>query len=247
MKRGLAIAGILILLVVGAAVWWLLGSLDSLVKGVIESAGSDALGVPVHVSRVHVALQDGRATIKGLRIANPPGFSSKPLFSLDRITLALDIASLGKSPLVIREIAASAPAVRLEVNGAGRTNLQQLQKGMPSSKKVAKATKPVPSKGSKEPTTRLRIDSIVVAAGRIEGDASALGQGAVDAVLPTLRLARLEGTPDEIAQQVARVLVTRIVRAEAQAGVKRVLEKKLGKQTAGAVEGLLHKLSGGQR
>lgn len=247
MKRALATAGILAVLVIGVAVWWLLGSLDSLVKSVIESTGSDALGVPVHVSRVHVALQEGRASIHGLRIENPPGFSPNPLFSVDSITVALDIASLGRSPIVIRDIAASAPAVRLEVDAAGRVNVQQLQKGMPAAKTAGKAQAPAAPAGSTKPAIRLRIDSLVVAQGRIAGDASALGQGKVDAVLPTLSFARLEGSPPEIAQQITRVLVKRIAGAVARAGVRRGLEKKLGKEGAGAVEGLLDKLSGSRK
>ena len=84
---------VLILAAVGAGVY-LLQNLDGIVKEVIEKVGSDVTGTNVRVDEVKIDLQGGAATLTGLTIANPAGFSEGNLFSMEAIRVIIDVASM---------------------------------------------------------------------------------------------------------------------------------------------------------
>ena len=69
------IAGAGLLFLAAVAVYLLLSNLDSLVERGIEKFGSEAAGTKVSVDRVAIDLRQGRGSILGLTVANPPGFS----------------------------------------------------------------------------------------------------------------------------------------------------------------------------
>ena len=63
------------LIVVGVIVIYLLvGNLDKILKGAIEGAGSELLGVPVTVASVELDLKSGAGQITGISVANPAGY-----------------------------------------------------------------------------------------------------------------------------------------------------------------------------
>ena len=61
----------IIVLAIGGAAYYLLGDLNSIVKGQIESHGTGALKTSVTVSEVNIKLLDGMGEIKGFSVANP--------------------------------------------------------------------------------------------------------------------------------------------------------------------------------
>jgi len=92
-RIALLVAGLVILFAI-AAFWLLVENLDGLVRHAIESSASAATGTPVHVGDVAISLKEGRGSITGLTIANPPGFSGKPLLTVETIDIRLDPAAL---------------------------------------------------------------------------------------------------------------------------------------------------------
>ena len=85
---GLAVIAI----VLGALLWWLGANLDGIVKKAIEDVGADVTQTSVDVSGVGIKLLDGKATISGLSVANPPGFSNPNIFTLgNSISGAIDL------------------------------------------------------------------------------------------------------------------------------------------------------------
>ena len=73
MKTLLIIVAILTILI-GVVVFYISANLDSIVQGVIEKVGSEALGVDVTVGSVELHLKEGRGTIRDFEITNPPGY-----------------------------------------------------------------------------------------------------------------------------------------------------------------------------
>ncbi|HDL64480.1 MAG TPA: hypothetical protein ENH12_03735, partial [Proteobacteria bacterium] len=61
----------------------LLGSLDKIVKGVIEESGSELMGVPVTVADININVFGGAAQITGLKIPNPAGYTTEDAFKMD--------------------------------------------------------------------------------------------------------------------------------------------------------------------
>ena len=93
---GKVVAGIvvvIILAVAGAGVY-LMQNIDGIVKDLVEQVGTETTGTEVRVADVSINLGEGSATLSGLTVANPPGFSAEPLFSLGSIKVAIDTASL---------------------------------------------------------------------------------------------------------------------------------------------------------
>ena len=68
---------LLILLLISAGAYFVLGNINSIVKNQIEKQGSGALQTQVQVSDVNIQLLDGLGEINGFSIANPEGFSRR--------------------------------------------------------------------------------------------------------------------------------------------------------------------------
>jgi len=119
---------VMALLAIGGA-WWLLYSLDGLVKQAIERWGPEITGVPVKVASVRIEVAEGRGIIRGLVVGNPKGFQAPHALKLSEMRLALDPASVTKDVVVIRELQIVAPEVVYE-RGQGSDNMTVIQKNV---------------------------------------------------------------------------------------------------------------------
>ena len=73
---------LLVVIAIGASVFYVINNLDSLVKNAVEKYGSEATQTAVRVESVKITLKEGSSVIKGLSVANPAGFEAKYAFSL---------------------------------------------------------------------------------------------------------------------------------------------------------------------
>lgn len=119
---------VIALLAIGGT-WWLLHSLDGLVKQAIERWGPEITGVPVKVASVRIEVAEGRGTIRGLVVGNPKGFQAPHALRLAEMRLALDPASVTKDVVVIRELQIVAPELVYE-RGQGSDNMTVIQKNV---------------------------------------------------------------------------------------------------------------------
>ena len=101
---GLAVAGIVIVFIF----------LDTIVGKGIEAGCTKALGVETSVGLVRVGLLTGTFSIRGLRIANPPGFETDYFFSLDRLHFDVLPESLREETIVVRLLELDGVDVSLE-------------------------------------------------------------------------------------------------------------------------------------
>lgn len=206
-------------LAIGATVFFGLFGLNGFLKGAIEDHGSDATATSVQVSKVDVALTEGRGSIKGLSIASPDGFKAREAFALGDITVDIDVSSVRKDPVVIDLIRIAAPVVNAEFNKSGESNIDRIRKSVQSF--VPASSSDAGSDGDKD-AKRIRIKSFVFEKGRIELDASELGVEKRSVDLPELRLSDIGGangaTPDQLAKEilsaVSKNVVSQIARSE---------------------------------
>jgi hypothetical protein len=111
--------GVLILLVaVVAAVAF---SIDRILSEGIERGGSYALGVPTHVGFVRLRLLDGSFRLRGLRVANPPGFDEPHFLRLDSAGMDVDLGTVRQDVVVVPLFALEGIHVALEREGS-KTN-----------------------------------------------------------------------------------------------------------------------------
>jgi uncharacterized protein involved in outer membrane biogenesis len=117
----LRLALALLALVMGTAV-----ASGPLIAWSVAHAGRSAVGVPVGVAAAWPTWPLG-VSLRGLVVANPPGFRSEPALSIGRIGVRVTPHGLSADPLVVEEVTLSNPLLRVDVEN-GRTNLQALQR-----------------------------------------------------------------------------------------------------------------------
>ncbi len=235
MRKGrvfLIIAAVLVL-AAGGAIFYVLTSINFIVKDAIEKYGSLATKTPVRVSSVDIQLSSGGASITGVTVANPAGFTARNIFSLGNISTRIDTKSITKSPIIVDDIRVTGPEVFYEMNSSGKSNLDALTKNLQGPEK-----KPPEKKGKKE--VRLSVRKLVIEKGRVEARVAALGEKQIMLELPRLELANIGGnsgaTPDEIASTVALALAEQTAKAVARTQGEKYLKK--------GAEGLLKRYLG---
>jgi hypothetical protein len=184
MRKLLIGAGVLVTVVIGAAVF-LMSSLDTIVKKVIEDVGSQVTGVKVSVGAVKISLSEGKGSISGLSVANPPGFSSDPAIRLGEIALALDTSSLNKNPIVVKDITVTSPFVAYEM-ASGGSNIDAIQKNVKAFAAKQGGAKAEPAKKSSkdDEEKKLVIERLAITGGQVK-----LAAGGIPGAEGTAKLA----------------------------------------------------------
>jgi len=249
MKKFLIGGGILLAVIV-AALFYVWTNLDNIVKAAIQTYGSQATKTAVRVEGVKLDLKEGMATIKGLTVANPKGFTDPNIFSLGMISTKIDTSSLNKNPIVIDEIDIKDPAVVYEINKSGVSNVDVLKKnlGVGSSKSSSS------SSGGKQ--LKMIIRKIVIDGSSAKVRIAALNKEQ-SVTLPRIVMTDVGkksggATAAEVAQQLSNRMLANVQGAVAKIGVdkylgksadtiKQQMQKSLGGSTGGALKGLLGK------
>ena len=235
MKQKLIIAVIAVLIVITGLFLYLYNNVDSIVKNGIERYGTDVCGTKVSVGSVDISLKSGRGTIRGLRVANPDGYSHDSVVELGDAIVAIDIGSINRDPIVITEIRVKSPLVSAEVDeklatniGKIRGHVQQYQAraAMPAGKQDAGFEK------------RIAIRSFVIELGTLKADATRVGREKGQWEMPPIELSNLGGErgvrPEAMAKVISVALFTRAeqvaaehVKAAAVQQIKNEAQKKL--------------------
>ncbi len=241
MKKGIGIAALLVVLAAAGVVYYVVTNLDSLVEGAIEKYGSQVLGTRVRVGSVRIDLGEQRGTIRGLRVANPSGFSSGDAFRLGEITVQIDAGSVTGSPIVVPQVVVVGPEVSYEMNETGTSNIDAIlahTKSFGDGGSEASAG----TGGEGEPP-RIAIGRFVFEKGVMSSDFTPVGGEEITADLPPVRLSNIGGsrgaTPGEIGQRVATAFLGSVTVAVARSQAEAMVEKKLGGAAGEAAKGLL--------
>ena len=241
MKKVFIIIAVIVVLVVVALVL-LFSNLNSLVAGSIEKHGSEVTQTSVSVSGVDISIREGRGTIKGLTVESPEGFGARAAFSLEDITVDIDINSLREEPIVIDEIRIQAPIVSAEITKTGASNIDELRKNVQAYSSGPKGE----SDESSEQAKRIRIKQFVFEKGIIEVDPSALGLEERTIPLPEIRLNDVGGAngapPDEIAKIILAAVARNVASEIANSELQGLIKDKLGGSIKDKAKGLLDKL-----
>jgi hypothetical protein len=241
---------VVVLAVGGFAVYYLIISLDEMIRTAMEDYGSEIMGTSVTVSSVSIQLREGKGTVRGLRVANPDGFAPGDSVSFGQIGLDLDEGSLtSRDPIAITLVDIAEPAVSLVTDAEGQTNLQALQANIA---RYSGGGGGGAAADSEESPTRLTIRKFVFEGGVLAADLTAVGGERVEAKLPPLRLSNVGGskggTPGEIGAAVANAFVKNCLKAVARSQIDdqlgRLLDEKLGGEASQATKDALKGLFG---
>jgi uncharacterized protein involved in outer membrane biogenesis len=249
---------------IGAAVivvglLFVVARLDDVVQGLIERRVAALTGTPVQVEEVEIALAEGRATVRGLTVANPPGFKAPNALTLGEVQVELDLRSLLADPLVIDEIRIVDPHVFYEVNAEGTANIDAIRRTVEAQrhKPPAPAASPDESVDAPTPTARparrarrarddsgrrLVIHLLDLGEGQVTIDAAAAGGKTRTETLPAFELTAIGvkqggATPAEV----GRIVLVAVARDVGVAVAADQLEKAIGKQLGGLLGDVIKK------
>lgn len=246
MKKALLAVLILGVLAVGGGLVYVWKNLDALVERGVEHFGSEATQTKVELDSAEISLQTGEGRLNGLTVGNPSGFESDQAFTMDRILVSVDPATVRSDPVVIREVHVVAPKITYELDKSVRANLRVLQDNVNAyAARFARGGEAAPSS---ESGTRIRIDRI-----RVEG-------GTIALVAPVKGTLRTEKLPDfevrdlgmgggETAEAVTAKVLDVILQKSIEAAMRSGLESKVDELLEGAMDkvgGALGGLLGGK-
>ncbi len=123
------LSAIIVAIVIGAVL--LLSNLDAVVKGIIETAGSEATGTTVTVDTVDISLQEGSAAIGGLRISNPAGYGAGQALEIGLAAISLNLEQTASELVVIESILIDGARLSYEQQGS-TSNLQAILNNLDS-------------------------------------------------------------------------------------------------------------------
>ena len=152
----IALAGLLLL--------WLLAwlALPPLLKSLVETQASQALGRPVTLERVSVRPWAMDLAIERLRIGAAPGApSAEPLLEVARLRADLDAASLWRLAPVVSALEIEAPALRLTRTAEGRYDIDDL---------IARLAAPSPAPQPEHGPARFALHNLRLSGGSVHFD-----------------------------------------------------------------------------
>ncbi len=137
MKKVLGIFLLLIILVIGGALFYI----DSILKTAVEKGGTLALGTPTSVNSVSLGILSGKLDMGGLKVSNPEGYDTSHFLLLKDFNVAVNLNSLMKDRVQVPHIILDGLNINLEKKSKSKsTNVQQILdhfKTLGSGKKVA--------------------------------------------------------------------------------------------------------------
>lgn len=209
MKKTIFVIIILLLIAIGGTVFYVLNNLDAIVEAAIERFGSDAVKTSVQVEEVEIKLTEGAATINGLSIANPDGFSLPLAFSLGEITVDINLDKTQQELIAIDAINIAAAKVFYEINAErnGSLNILKDNLGMGAGASTDTSVDAKPSKDSAAAPIRLNISRFEFKDASLHAKVVPLKDKTYDLKLPALVLTDLNGTPEQISRQVLNKLI----------------------------------------
>jgi hypothetical protein len=209
MKRWILIGGGLIVLIAIVVLYFVFSSLDSLIIAAVEKFGSQITQTEVRLKEAKVSVTSGEGVLRGLSMGNPKGFKTENALRLGEISLKLDVGTVTKDPVVIREIAISAPQVTYEL-GPNGSNIDAIKrninayvgKGKDKPKENGTA-----KNGEKKEGRKLVIEHLYIRNGKISIGSTLMQGKTLSAPLPDIHLTDIGkkkggATAGEVAEKV---------------------------------------------
>jgi hypothetical protein len=227
-KKILIGLGVLVVLII-VLVMLVLGNLNAIVKGVIEKVGTGVTGVPVTVGAVDIKLAEGSAAITQLSVANPEGFSAKPMLDFGELSVKLNVGDK-----IINQVKIASPHILFEQKGK-TSNFQTLQDNMAGDKpKEEKPADEKPTPSEKGEPTILQIDLIEITDAQV-AVISDYFEGTKNLTIPSITFKDLKGTGEEVGKQVLGQLTAQIIEEVTNQVIQKQVEKAVGEELGGVL------------
>lgn len=245
---------IVLVVLIGAGLWFGWSQLGNLVKFGIEQGTPPVVKTSVSVEKVKLSPFSGSGVIEGFQIGNPQGFTGPYAVRIGRTEVAVDTNSVNGDKVVIQHIRITDPEINLEA-GLGGTNLKHIadnamsfvsQQTAPAGNAAPTAAAP-PADSKPKKSVKLQVNELLITGAKLSASAAGVVPGADARItLPEIRLSNLGTgaagiTPAELTALVLRQLNTEAVKASASGALKNMLQGGTEKIKAGGLKGLFGK------
>ena len=220
-KLAILIAGLAVIAV--GFVIWASFNLNDIVKSAIESNGSALTESIVQVEAVNIEAEQARASIMGLTIGNPPGYSDAIALSFDSIDAALNRDQFTMDLVVVEALEIRNPVVFYEL-GLGGNNMDALLEAVNRNSGSNASSRAETDYGPKFIIRKLTI-------GKGEITAFAAGQEA-SSDLPAVVLRDIGGAEGVSSSEIGRIIISELT------------SNTLNAVTRGAIDDLLNGVDG---
>jgi hypothetical protein len=208
MKKTVFAIIIIVVIAIAAAIYYVFSNLDAIVKAAIENYGSDAVKTSVRAEDVAIRLAEGAATINGLTIANPDGFTTPLAFSLGEITVDINLEKTDQAKIAVDAINIIAPEVFYEINSERKGSLNVLKDNLGIGAGGAGDASADNRTGADDSTpVMLDIARFEFRDASLHAVVAPLNNKSYELKLPALVLKDLQGTPEQISRQLLDRLI----------------------------------------
>ena len=245
---------IVLVVLIGAALWFGWSQLGNLVKFGIEKGTPPVVQTSVTVQQVKLSPFSGVGVIEGFEIGNPKGFTGPYAVRIGRAEVALDTKSVSAEKIVIQHIHINDPEINLEA-GLGGTNLKHIAD---NAKSFASQQTSHTGKGAASPAApaadgklakpiKLQVNELLITGAKLSASVAGVVPGAeAKLTLPEIRLTNLGSagagiSPAELTALVLSHISTEAAKASASGSLKNLLQGGEAKLNTGGLKGLLGK------
>ncbi|MGD9763513.1 MAG: hypothetical protein AB7V27_07360 [Candidatus Binatia bacterium] len=257
-----------VLLIGAAAAFTVRQRLDEALRRGIEERGSALTQTAVRVDSVSVSLLGGTAAVRGLSVANPPGYSAASALTIEEAMLDVQLGTILADPVFVRTIRITAPRVFYEVDAQGTANIDVIRNAIERAQETPArdpAATPEPRRrGHPKAERRFIIARFNLERGEVHVDARAVGGKDLAQTLEAFELTgigaeRGGATPEEAALTIATAMARDVALSVAAGQLERALGKKVGGPLGDAIKkggaevlgkdlgGMLDRMFGGGR
>jgi len=250
MKKFLIALLLLIIIAVAGTVYYVTQNLDSFIAQTIEKEGTASLGSQVRVGGVKTSLSEGTASISGITIANPSGYSNAHAISLNSISAEIDYKEQ-----TIKQISINEPIINAELSGSS-SNFEDLLNNMPESAESSESEGASSSSDQKITIKKLSLRKATV--NLLATDYAPAAKYGLDNdldldtsfVMKDFVMTNISGTVDQVTDQISEKLIEHVtaevkafaiteVKAQATEQLKEKAKEKLQDTLEDKLDGAL--------
>ena len=209
-----------LLLAAGGMLLFSQSRVSSLLKAVAgieagaEALLSEAAGAGVTIESIETSLSTGEMTIRGLAVRNPEGFRTEHALEAGEVRVAMELATVFKDTVVVREITVEKPLLTYELGPEG-SNLEAIRRNAESFAGSGSGSGSDSGPRGDTPAKRLLIENLYVRDGKVAASAVFLEGRSWQVPFPDLHLEHIsfgEGEGGAAAEGIVDEVISTLVR-----------------------------------
>lgn len=249
MKKIFVVLGILFVLVIIALVVVSV-FLDRIVKAGVESVAPGITQTTVTLDGVSLSPLSGSASLKGLVIGNPQGYTSPQAIHLGKAAVSVVPSSILSDKVIIHSIEVREPEITFEGNPLGENNLKKILANVQAKATADASTSNAP--GAKGVGKKLQVDDFLIAGAKVHAQIhTPILTKEISLTLPDIHLTNLGQGPDgitpaELTKQVMSQITASTIKSlgDSVTGLGKDLLEDVKKNPADAVNKITKGING---